>query len=377
MIEHWWTQPPPAPDSAAYRRAAERQAQLTKPPGSLGRLETLAMELAALQASDRPSLERVRIGVFAADHGVAAEGVSAFPQAVTVEMVRNFARGGAAVSVLARACGARFSVVDVGTATGLEALPAVLDRRVRGGTGNIAREAAMSAEQCRAALAAGRDWVDADPACDLVIGGEMGIANTTAATAVAVALTGLPVADLVGLGTGVDAAGLRRKQAVIERALTLHGYGGRDTADRPSAGQPDAELQAAAPNGHGSTPGEASALEVLRRLGGLELAALAGAYIRAAQCGIAVLVDGFICTVAALAAVRLNPALRPWLLFSHCSAESGHRRLLAVLEAQPLLALDMRLGEASGAALAVPLLRAALALHNEMATFTEADVSHA
>lgn len=343
----WFRQPPPVPDEQAAARARARQAELTKPLGSLGRLEQLAVELAALQRRDRPGLERVRIGVFAADHGVAVEGVSAFPQAVTAEMVRNFARGGAAINVLAHASGAEFSVINVGTAGALESLPGVIDERLSAGTGNIVCEPAMSHQQCLAALAVGRRWVDANPHCELIIGGEMGIGNTTVASALAAALTDHPVVELVGAGTGVDSAGLAHKQAVIERALAYHGC----------------------------TPAEP--LETLRCLGGLELAALAGAYIRAAQCGIAVLVDGFITTVAALAALRLNPALRPWLLFSHRSAEQGHRILLEELSAQPLLALDLRLGEASGAALALPILRAALALHNDMATFTEAGVSSA
>lgn len=353
----WYADLPPLPCVRSAQTAREHQRQLTKPPGSLGRLETLAIELAALQGRPQPGLDRVRIGVFAADHGVAAEGVSAFPQAVTAEMVRNFAAGGAAVSVLARAAGAEFSVVNVGTIAALEPLAGVVDRRLRAGSGNIAREPAMSPADCEAALAIGRDWVDADPDCQLVIGGEMGIANTTAATALAAALTGLAAADLVGRGTGIDASGLLHKCAVIERALTLHGYASGVEAV--------------------SAPSPIRGLTALQRLGGLELAALTGAYIRAAQRGIAVLVDGFICTAAALAAVHLNPGLRPWLLFSHCSAEHGHRRLLTALQAEPLLALDLRLGEASGAALALPLLRAALLLHNEMATFTEAGVSGA
>lgn len=343
MSEPWWRLAPPAPDQQAAGRACERQVNLTKPPGSLGQLETLAIQMAALQGTEHPRLGHIAIGIFAADHGVAAEGVSAFPQAVTAEMVRNFARGGAAISVLARQLDADFQVINVGTVTELEALPNVLDRRVRAGTANFVELPAMTDDECEAALAIGRDWVDSLQV-DLVIGGEMGIANTTAASALAVALTGQSVTTLTGRGTGVDDAGLRLKQSVIERALQRH-----------------------------SAQSEPFAL--LAALGGLELAALAGAYIRAGQRGIPSLVDGFICTAAALAAVKLNPELRPWLLFSHCSAEQGHRALLQSLNAEPLLALNLRLGEASGAALAVPLIQAALQLHNQMATFAEAGIS--
>lgn len=341
----WWRRPCAREDAGARQRARTRQAQLTKPPGSLGRLERLAEDLAALQGRERPRLQRVRIGVFAADHGVAAEGVSAFPQAVTAEMLRNFAAGGAAISVLARTLGAEFSVINVGTAEPVEPLPGVEDARLGAGSGDIVRTAAMSAQQCEAALALGRDWVERAPA-DLLIGGEMGIANSTAAAALAAALSGLPALDLVGRGTGVDADGLVRKRAAVAAALALHG--------------PPAEP-----------------FEALCALGGLELAALAGVYLGAAQRGVPVLVDGFICTAAALAAVHLNPAVRPWLLFSHCSAEHGHRPLLEHLRAEPLLALDLRLGEASGAALTLSLLRAAVDLHNDMATFAEAGVSGA
>lgn len=354
----WFHDLPPPVDTAAVERALQRQGRLTKPPGSLGQLEAVAVQLAGLQRCDRPRLEQVSIGIFAADHGVAVEGVSAFPQAVTAEMVRNFAHGGAAISVLARTVDARLSVVNVGTVAALEVLPGVVDRRIRAGSGNIAVEPAMTADECRQALATGRDWVDGQRECQLVIGGEMGIANTTAATALAVALTGLPVVELIGRGTGIDPVVLAHKHQVIERALACHGFsvaaGGQTIAADAAPVDP---------------------LDALGRLGGLELAALAGAYIRAAQRGMAILVDGFICTVAALAAVRLNPDVGPWLLFSHCSAEQGHQRLLALLRARPLLALDLRLGEASGAALALPLLRAALAVHNDMATFAEAGVS--
>ena len=285
--------------------------------------------------------------MFAGDHGVVAEGVSAYPQEVTGQMLRNFVGGGAAISVLARQLDARLEVVDLGTAFALDALPGVLHLNLGAGTSNFAREAAMSDAQLRLALQAGRDSLLRAKAsgADLFIGGEMGIGNTSAASALACALLGLPARELAGPGTGLDAGGVARKAAVIERALALHGA---------FLGEP---------------------FEVLRRLGGFEIAALTGAYLAAAQEGVAVLVDGFICSVAALLAVRLNSACRDWLLFAHRGAEPGHIRVLDALATQPLLDLGLRLGEGSGAALAVPLLRLACALHNQMATFAEAAVS--
>ncbi|WP_286786321.1 MULTISPECIES: nicotinate-nucleotide--dimethylbenzimidazole phosphoribosyltransferase [Pseudomonas] len=346
MTIDWWRQACRPLDLAARAEAEARQAQLTKPTGSLGQLEGVALALAALQGA-RPDIRLPWIAVFAGDHGVVAEGVSAYPQEVTGQMLRNFVGGGAAISVLARQLDARLEVVDLGTAFPLEALPGVRHLNLGAGTGNFAREAAMSDAQLRLALQAGRDSLLRAKAsgADLFIGGEMGIGNTSAASALACALLGLPARELVGPGTGLDAGGVARKAAVIERALALHGA---------FLGDP---------------------FEVLRRLGGFEIAALVGAYLAAAQEGVAVLVDGFICSVAALLAVRLNPACRDWLLFGHRGAEPGHRRVLDALNAQPLLDLGLRLGEGSGAALAVPLLRLACALHNQMATFAEAAVS--
>lgn len=332
---------------AAGEAAVRRQAQLTKPPGALGRLEAVAIQLAALQGVERPSLERVRIAVFAGDHGVVAEGVSAFPQAVTGEMVKNFARGGAAISVLAREIGAVLEVVDLGTGNDPGPLDGVLRARLGAGTANFACEPAMTVEQLQQALATGRAAVERALAAgtQLFIAGEMGIGNTTAASALTCALLGLPGAAMAGPGTGIDASGVARKAAVIDRALSLH-------AERLS-----------------------NPVEALRRLGGFELAAIAGAAIACAQRGLPFLVDGFIATASALAAVRMQPGVRGWLLFSHASAEPGHARLMQALDAQALIDLGLRLGEGSGAAVALPLLRLACALHNDMATFAEAGVS--
>ena len=345
MTRHWFDDPIPALDAAALAAARARQLQLTKPPGSLGRLEELGVTLAAMQGQQHPQLDKVWISVFAADHGVVAEGVSAFPQVVTAEMVRNFARGGAAISVLAREWNARLEVVNVGTVQPLEDLPGVLDARIGPGTANFVHEPAMSLEQLHDALEAGREAAEraAIGGAQLFIGGEMGIGNTTSAAAIACSLLGLPAAQLAGPGTGLDADGVAHKSLVIERALA------KQRSDQP--------------------------LIALQRLGGFEIAALTGVYLRCAQLNLPALVDGFITTAAALAAVRFRPELADWLFYSHCSAEPGHRRLLQALEARPLLDLGMRLGEGSGAAVAMPLLRAAAALHARMATFAEAGVS--
>jgi nicotinate-nucleotide--dimethylbenzimidazole phosphoribosyltransferase len=330
------------------RLAAEcRQRAMTKPPGALGRLETLAIRLAALQSAAKPCVDPVHVAVFAGDHGVAAERVSAFPQSVTAEMVRNFAQGGAAISVLARTLGAELTVFNLGTVAALENLAGVINRRLGAGTVNFVTAAAMEKEQLRDALAVGREAVERASAsrARLLIAGEMGIANTTSAAALAAALLAEPPSVLAGPGTGLDAAGVQWKASVIQRALTLH------------------------------QPYLADPYECLRRLGGFEIAALTGAYIAAAQRGLVVLVDGFIATVAALLATRLRTGVREWLLYAHRSAEPGHLRVLAALDAEPLLDLGMRLGEGSGAALAVPILRLACALHNEMATFADAGIS--
>jgi len=343
----WFTQAAASPDDHYAAVARARQSQLTKPPGSLGRLEEVAIHLATLQGSERPSLERIAITVFAGDHGVAAEGVSAFPQAVTVEMIKNFSRGGAAISVLSRTLGAHLEVVDAGAVSDVGPLPGVVVQRAGCGTANFCCEAAMSAEQLAVALDAGRQAVmrAIDKGAQLFIGGEMGIANTTAASALACAyLTREPV-ELSGPGTGLDAAGVSRKAEVIGRALALH----QEAFSDP--------------------------LEILRRLGGFEIAALAGAYIAAAQARLPVLVDGFITSTAALAAQRINPSIAPWLMLSHASAEPGHRLVVEALDKTPMLDLGMRLGEGSGAAVTLPLLRLACALHNGMATFAEAGVS--
>lgn len=339
----WWNEAVTAPSQSASAAAHARQLQLTKPPGSLGRLEQLAIQFASWQARNDPQLDRVVIRVFAADHGVVVEGVSAFPQAVTLQMIHNFAVGGAAITVLARHCNASFAVINLGTVAPGPELDGVINLNLASGTANFCNGPAMTEALLRRALASGAEHAPTD--ADLFIGGEMGIGNTTAAAALTSALLGLPVEATVGRGTGVDDQGLALKCAAVQRALDLHCTNG------------------------------ISALDILRCLGGLEIAALCGAYIACAQRGIPALVDGYICSAAALLACRLNPGVRAWMLFAHRSAEPGHRHVLQALSADPLLDLGMRLGEGSGAAVVLPLLQSACRLHNEMATFSEAGVS--
>jgi nicotinate-nucleotide--dimethylbenzimidazole phosphoribosyltransferase len=318
------------PDEAYAERARARQRELTKPPGSLGRLESIAVRLAAIQRQDQPVSYGRRVVVFAGSHGVVAEGVSAYPTEVTAQMVKNFARGGAAINALARAAGADVVVVDAG---------------VERGTRNFAREPAMTEEEMWAALEQGRAEARVAKASRIALlgMGEMGIGNTTAASAIAAALTGVAAFRVTGPGTGLDEAGRRRKIEVVERALALH---------RPS-----------------------SAVDVLRTLGGFEIAALAGLSLEAAGLRMAVVVDGFIASAAIAIAAALDPGVLEYAFFSHLSAEPGHRALVRFLRVEPLLDLDLRLGEGTGAALAMNVLGAAAAVHNEMATFADAGVS--
>jgi len=347
MSMDWLQQAIAAIDTQCLAQAQQRQTQLTKPPGSLGRLEELAIRLAGMQGTQAIALDKPHVVVFAADHGIAAEGVSAFPQAVTTEMIKNFAHGGAAISVMARQLGASMEVVDVGSAVPPGPLPGVVDQRIAAGTANFVKQAAMEREQLAQALQCGRDAVarGREQGMQLFIGGDMGIANTSAATAIACALLHRPASELAGPGTGLDANGVSHKARLIQSAIEQH----RDAMRDP--------------------------LEVLRHVGGLEIAALCGAYLACAQQGIPFMVDGFIAGAAALVAVQLNAEVRQWMFLSHRSAEPGHEQILAGLGIEPLLDLGMRLGEGSGAAVAVPLLRMAAAIHTQMATFAEAGVS--
>ena len=347
----WFRKPAARPNADARAAAAARQAQLTKPPGALGRLEDAALRLASLQGRERPALGRVHICVFAADHGVAAEGVSAFPQQVTAQMIANMTAGGAAISVLARQSDAALELIDLGTVGPVPAHPSILATHIGPGTATLAAGPAMTEAQLHRALIAGADAARraAAAGADAFVGGEMGIANTTSAAALACALLDEPPAALAGPGTGLDDAGVARKRRVIERALALHAA-------------------------HLTDP-----FAALMRLGGFEIAALTGAYIGCAQQRLPILIDGFISSVSALTAVRLCAGAGDWMLMTHVSAEPGHRRVIAALQqagaSDPLLDLGMRLGEGSGAAVALPLLRLACALHSGMATFAEAGVA--
>ncbi len=360
------SRPVPAPDAAAESAARARQSQLTKPPGSLGRLEDLACWLAGRLRQPVPDMPRCEVVVFAADHGVAAQGVSAFPQAVTGQMLANFAGGGAAINVLAKLHDCRIEVVDVGVATDAPPPSGVRNERVRAGTRDLSETAAMTAEETRKALAVGAQCARraVDRGARLLIAGDMGIANTTAAACLICAFTGVEPTRIVGRGTGVDDPGLQHKVAVVQAALR------RVAGTRPGRSLLDA-VRAPADDGERSP----AAFEILRELGGLEIAAIAGYYLEAARLGVPVLVDGYISTSAALAAVRLSPASLEWMQAGHRSAEAGHRVALETLGLVPLLDLDMRLGEGTGAALALPIVRAALALHRNMATFAEAGVA--
>lgn len=320
----------PAADADAARAARERQAQLTKPPGALGRLEEIACFMAGWQRCERPRLDHGRVVVFAGNHGVAALGVSAFPAEVTRQMVANFEAGGAAINALAAAAGLALDVVALD-----------LDRP----TADFTSEPAMSEADCLGALNAGAAAVAAE--CDLLALGEMGIANSTAAAALTARSFGGAATDWVGPGTGVDAQGLARKAAVVDAALALH-------ADAPG-----------------------DAFETLRRVGGRETAAIAGAVLAARLARVPVLLDGFICGASIAPLAADNPAIVEHCLAGHRSAEPGHARLLDRLGLAPLLALGMRLGEGSGAAVAALVVRAALAAHDGMATFAEAGVSGA
>jgi len=330
---------------AALRRKID---QKTKPLGALGRLEELALQIGRIRNSLTPTLARPHIVVLAGDHGAARAGISAYPQDVTWQMVENFLAGGAAINVFARANGIALTIVDAGVAHDFGTRPDLVDAKVsRDGTASYLDGAAMTAEQRDIAMAKGAEIVArlAADGCEVVGFGEMGIGNTASASLLTHCLTELPLAACVGRGTGLDDAGLARKQALLEQALAA--WPGRN-------GRP---------------------LDVLARYGGFEIAMMAGGMLAAAQRRMLVLVDGFICGAAALTAARVSPDFLDYAVFCHASAEAGHRAQLAALQASPLVSLDLRLGEGTGAALAWPLVQAACAFLNEMASFESAGVS--
>ncbi len=329
-------------------QARTRQARLTKPAGSLGRLEELSIRLAGITGRLDPPLRDAVVFTLAADHGVAAEGVSAYPREVTAQMVLNFLRGGAAINVLAREVGARVVVADMGVDADLPSDPGLRAVKIRRGTANIARGPAMTVDEASRAIESGRGLVRGELAAglDVALTGDMGIANTTSSAALICAFTGLSPAVVVGRGTGLDDEGLMRKRDAVGRALAIN-------AGALSAGP----------------------LEALAAVGGLEIAGLVGVILEAATERKPVIIDGFISGAAALTATALEPAVAGYLIASHRSQELGHGAVLERLGLAPLLDLDLRLGEGTGAVLALPLVRAAVRLLNEMATFGEAGVS--
>ena len=336
-------------DSNWILRAEKRQLTLTKPPGSLGRLEEIANRCVAIAESMTPTVSRPRIVVFAGDHGVCAEGVSPYPQAVTAQMVLNFLHGGAAINALAGAAGADLRVVDAGVASAIPEHAGLLHRRIADGTRNFCVEAAMTREQTLAALQVGVDLADeaAADGRDLLGFGEMGIGNTTPASAIAALLTGLPIEAVVGRGAGADDAMLARKMAALAKAIALHG-----------------------PHVH-------DAFDVLARVGGFEIAAMTGYCVSGAAHRRPIVVDGFIATAAAALAVRLAPNVKDYLFAAHRSIEQGHSALLDLIGQRPLLDLAMRLGEGTGGAVAMTVIRGAVAAFTQMATFESANISGA
>ncbi len=338
-----------APDQALRPALQNKIDRKTKPVGALGQLEVLALQAGLVQQRLEPRLNHPHMLVFAGDHGAAKDGVSAYPQDVTWQMVENFLAGGAAINVFCRANGLTLSVVDAGVAHDFEPRPGLMQAKVAPGTASYLRAPAMTAEQRDLALERGAEMARALVAqgCNVLGFGEMGIGNTASASLLAHALTGLSLEAGVGRGTGLDDAGLARKRDLLAQAVAR-------------AGLP---------------AGSADPLEALAEFGGLEIAMMAGAMLAGAEAGMLLLIDGFIVSAAALVAARLHPALTDYCVFCHRSAEPGHRAVLEALGAQPLLDLGLRLGEGTGAALAYPLLQAAVAFLNDMASFESAGVA--
>ncbi|MBT7190495.1 MAG: nicotinate-nucleotide--dimethylbenzimidazole phosphoribosyltransferase [Anaerolineae bacterium] len=334
-------------DEAAMAAAKARQAMLTKPAGSLGRLEELSIQLAGISGQEIPAIKDKVIITMAGDHGVVEEGVSAFPQEVTPQMVLNFLYGGAAINVLAKHVGARITIVDMGVAAEMEAHPLLVNKKVARGTANMTKGPAMTREQAEEAILAGVEVVEAEieKGLDIIGTGDMGIGNTTPSAAIAAALTGIEPAKLAGRGTGVDDEGLKRKIDAIERALKLN------------------------------NPDPKDGLDILIKVGGFEIAGLVGVILGAAANRKPVMVDGFISTAAAMIAVAIAPEVSAYLISAHRSQEYGHSQMVEWLGLKPLVDLDFRLGEGTGAALGISFAEAACKILAEMATFAEAGVT--
>ncbi len=345
-VTDWITKIQPL-DESAMQAARQRQDRLTKPKGSLGKLEALSVQIAGITHQATPILRHKVVTVMAGDHGVTRQGVSAYPQEVTPQMVLNFLSGGAAINVLARHAGARVVIVDMGVAADLPPHPDLVVKKIAYGTGDITTGPAMSRSQAERAILAGAEVVEQELArgLDILATGDMGIGNTTPSAAIATALSGYPAEEIVGRGTGIDEAGLLRKQSVVQRALQVN-------APNPQDG-----------------------LDVLAKVGGFEIAGLVGAILASAANQRPVVIDGFISTAAAMIAASLCPQIRGYLIAAHASSELGHRRMLEWLQLDPLLDLEMRLGEGTGAVLAMSIAEAACKILSEMATFDEAGVS--
>lgn len=335
------------PDWEAGEKAQHRLDLLTKPQGSLGKLEDMVQRLAAIQSTPLPVLGDKAVMIMVGDHGIVKEGVSAFPQEVTRQMVLNFLHQGAAINVLAHHAGARVVIADVGMVGEPVQHPDLIQRRVRSGTRNMAREAAMTPAEAVAAIEVGIELVnqELDRGIGLIATGEMGIGNTTPSTAILACMSGKKVEDLTGRGTGLNDAGLIRKQRIINQSLRIN---------RPDPDQP---------------------MDVLHKLGGLEIAAITGLILGAAARRTPVVIDGLISSAAALIACRMNPLCRHYLFASHLSQEPGHRIMLEEIGLEPMLYMDMRLGEGTGAVLVFNLLEAAVKIIHQMASFEEAGVS--
>ena len=335
-------------DAKSQKQARIRQDNLTKPKGSLGRLEDLSIQLAGIYRTAAPKITKKAIFTMAADHGVCAEGVSAYPSEVTAQMVLNFASGGAAINVLGRHVGADVITVDMGVASDMIWPASIVSRKVRKGTRNMMREPAMTSSEASDAIMHGVELGinAAENGYDLIGIGDMGIGNTTAASALTAVFTGRPVAEVTGRGTGLDEDGLQKKIKVIEEVINLR---------RPDPKRP---------------------LDVLQRVGGLEIAGMAGVIIGAASKGVPIVLDGFISSSSALIAAGLAPESKSYMIASHRSVEKGHRAILDYLGLEPILDLRMRLGEGTGAALAMNIIEASCKILNEMATFESAGVSN-
>ncbi len=334
-------------DEGAMAEARRRQDNLTKPQGSLGQLETLSIRIAGIKKDPRPRMAHKVIFTLAGDHGVTQEAVSAYPSEVTLQMVCNFLRGGAGINVLARLVGARVVVADLGVAARLERNQGLIDKKVAMGTKNMTGGPAMSREEAIRSIEAGIELVEEELArgIDILGTGEMGIGNTTPSSAITASMTGADVGSVTGLGTGLDQEGWRRKVEVIEKAIKIN------------------------------QPNRMDSIDVLSKIGGFEIGGIAGVILAGARHEIPVVIDGFISGAAALIAAGLSPRVNPYLIASHQSVEKGHKILLDYLGLKPLLNLDLRLGEGTGAALGIFLAEASVKILNEMATFTEAGVS--